>query len=609
MVIKYQKTIDKYLCLRYILVIKYQYTQKEKDMYIKTIPVIRKQLTFGLLALRCMFDEDVLESSLQENDIQKVKEKLKAIVSEEYDEMLDFILEELFSLEDGTERIREVYADIDSIYEDSFAESYRYSAPGMQDDYTNGSIEALAASIFATERPSTVMDLCSGQGVFLTAASRCSADAYHGIEINKDYAMISKLKFLITGYDHKAIRIDDVFNPNLYSGNVEKYDAVFCHMPMGMPLDIDKVVKTGLLDEYQAMKVSKRESEWAYIKAMEKMINKPRRGMGIALVRSSLLFSEIGKVFRRDLIKRGLLEGIILLPPNMLNTTGVQTALIIIRSNNDTVNMVDATGFAVSGRRTNSFSKETIKEILNLYYTGRGYSDMPVLSTRSIKVTTKEIADNGYSFEPTRYILKKQLQYINEVKLSDFTTKIFRGVQIKADDHDAMSEFNDAEPNCYLLNLSDISNGYINDDLEKVHVDNLKKYQRYMLHPQDVIISARGTKISVAVADSSEKRDIIVTGNLIAIRCGEELDPYFLKALFESNDGIAMLKAIQTGGNIFAINPRQLQEMPIELMDREKQQKIREKTEWLVGELKGNNQRNAIIKEQLAHLVDEFKEV
>lgn len=580
-------------------------------MSIKTIPVIRKQITFGLLGLRCMFDEDLLASSFQDNSIQNVKENLKRYVSDEYEEMFEFIFDNLFALEEGTERIEEIYSDIDSIDEYSFVDSYRYSGPETLNDYTNGSIEKLAASIIAAERPSDVMDLCSGQGVFLTSAIlKSSADDYYGIEINRDYALVSKLKLLITGYDPNTIRVGDVFDTSLYNINEEKkYDAVFCHMPVGMTLDVDKIVKSGLLDEFQAKRISQRESEWAFIKTMMKIINRERRGMGIALVRSSLLYSEVGREFRKDLIRRGLLEGVILLPQGMLNNSAVQTALIVIRSNNDTVNMVDATDFAVRGRRTNSFSKETIQKILELYYTGRTHSSLPAVSTNSVKVTIKEIADNGYSFEPTRYILKERLQYINEVKLSDFTSRIFRGVQIKADDHDAMSDLFNAEPNCYLLSLSDISNGYIDDNLEKVHIDNLSKYQRYMLNPQDVVISARGTKISVAVADSNEKRCIIVTGNLIAIRCGEKLDPYFLKAFFESNGGTAMLKVIQTGGSIFAINPRQLQEMPIELMELEKQKKIRGKTEWLINELKGNNKRNALIREELAHIFDEFREV
>ena len=579
-------------------------------MLLKKDSYIYKQIAFGLLGLRRMFDDESLSSAFHNNSIQSAKEALERSVKPEHKAMFDFILESLFSTEEGTDRIEEVFSDIDSIEEISFVDSYRYNCSDVLDDYTNGCIEEIAASIIANENPSSIMDLGSGQGVFLTTAlCMDAAEDYHGIELNREYALVSQIKFLIFGLNPDNIKTEDVFNRTFDNKSIEKYDAVFCHMPLNMPLDPDIIVRAGLLDEFHAQRITKRESEWAFIKAMMEMINKQRHGMGVAWVRSSLLFSETGKEFRRDLIRKGLLEGIILLPPSMLNISGVQTALMIIRSNNDTVKMVDASGWAVSGRRANYITEGDIPLVLDLYYTGGIHALRPEDPPSYIEISTKEIADNDYSLEPTRYILKEHLQFEHEVKLSTVTEKIFRGVQIKADDHDTMSELYGCPPNCYLLNLSDISNGYIDEDLERVNIDDLKRYQRYILQPNDVVISARGTKISIAVADNIESRDIIVTGNLIAIRCGEDLDPYYLKAFFESNYGTAMLKAIQTGGAIFAINPRQLQEMSIELMDHSKQKLIGEKEKWMIDELRDSIKRAATIREKLTHLFDESKEV
>ena len=136
------------------------------------------------------------------------------------------------------------------------------------------------------------MDLCSGQGVFLTTAILTDAahDCY-GIEINRAYALISKIKLLILGVDPDCIKTGDIFDSKFDFNSPEKYDAVFCHMPMNMPIDIDKIVKAGLLDEFRAQRINKREPEWAFIKAMMAMINKQRHGMGVAWVRNSLLFS------------------------------------------------------------------------------------------------------------------------------------------------------------------------------------------------------------------------------------------------------------------------------------------------------------------------------
>lgn len=579
-------------------------------MLIKKTSYIYKQITFGLLGLRHIVDDDKLQDAFNKNNLQAAKDELEVVIPKEYKEIFDFIFEDLFATEEDTVRIREIYSEIDSIDEQSFVDSYRFKSVNKSCDYTNGCIEDIATSIIANENPSSVMDLCSGQSIFLTKAIlENAARDYNGIEINKQYVLISKLKLLILGANPDRIKNGDVFDSKFGNESLDKYDAIFCQMPMSMPLDIDKISKTGLLDEFHSKRINKRESEWAFIKAMIEMINDQRNGIGVAWIRSSLLYSEAGKEFRRDLIKKGLLEGIILLPPGMLSDSMIQTALMIVRSNNDTVKMVDASDWAVRGRRSSYIPEGEIPLILDLYYDdGEGFlrpEDPPYCTT----VSTSEIADNDFSFEPTRYILKKHLHLQNEIILSDVTTKIFRGVQIKADDHDTMSELYDTEPNCYLLNLSDISNGYIDENLEGVNIDNLKKYQRYMLQQDDIVISARGTKISVAVADNIEDRDIICTGNLIVIRCGRNLDPYYLKAFLESNYGTAMLKAIQTGGVIFAINPKQLQNMPIEQMGIKKQKQIGEKEKWMIDELRYSIKRTATIKEKLTHLFDESKEV
>ena len=70
--------------------------------------------------------------------------------------------------------------------------------------------------------------------------------------------------------------------------------------------------------------------------------------------------------------------------------------------------------------------------------------------------------------------------------------------------------------------------------------------------------------------------------NLIVIRCKESLDPYYLKAFFESESGKNLLKSVQTGSMIFAINPKQIKEIAIELLEIEKQKMIGEKAKWMV---------------------------
>lgn len=581
-------------------------------MQFKQGTYIYDQLMFGLLGLMQMVGDDDIAEALKEESVETAKTVLEPKIIQDYMDLFEFIFEDLFSTEDNMDRINEVYNNIGETNIQEFLSSYRYRTVNEQrDDYTNGRIEIIASSILGQDDPKSVIDICSGQGVFLTEAIlEGVAKEYSGIEICRDSAIVSKIKILIFGMNLGNIKCGDLFNEDYISNNASKYDAVFCHMPMNMKLEKEALVQTGLFDDYNANRLAKRDSEWAFIKVMQRLTSE--KGRSVALVRAGILFTEMGKKYRRELVESGKLEAVILLPANILNSTSVQTALIVLSSNKTSVKMIDASSYYSEGRRVNYITDSDIDMIYDLYYREGAdiyYSDDENPRKEFKNVSYDVVADNDYSFEPKRYLLNGSAAFKNAVKLGDLTERIFRGTQIKADDHDTMMELYGDETNCYLLNLSDISSGFINDNLENVNVDDFTRLKKYMLQQGDVVISARGTKISVAVADNLEDRNIIATGNLIVIRCKESLDPYYLKAFFESESGKNLLKSVQTGSMIFAINPKQIKEIAIELLEIEKQKMIGEKAKWMVDELKESKRRIETITEKLSHLFDESKEV
>lgn len=161
---------------------------------------------------------------------------------------------------------------------------------------------------------------------------------------------------------------------------------------------------------------------------------------------------------------------------------------------------------------------------------------------------------------------------------------------------------------CLPSNHANISNGYMDEDLVEVHIDKIEKYKKYMLQDGDVIISARGTKISTAVAENIKERNIIATGNLIVVRCNDTLEPYYLKAFFDSDEGNLCLSVAQTGSTIFAINPKQLCELQYDALDMEKQKRIAIKEESLIHELHESIHRVEALRRNIAGVYDCFKE-
>ena len=279
----------------------------------KIDPEIQNKITFGVLALNRMFEREVLDDALAQAALSEAHETLNAAVRPEHRDILTFIFRNLFAAEKDTQRIRETRDSIDDIDMPGFVSAYRNRDNEIHGSYTSGDIEKLATAIFAPSETKTVMDIGCGQGVFLTeTAIREKSTELHGIELCKDDSIVAQMKMLLLGQDMNLIRCEDVFDIDFRNPELPQYDAVFCHMPPKQMLESDQLLSCGLFDEKTAKRVSVRSSEWAYIRAMRKMMKKG--GKGIAFIRANLLYLESEKEFRKELLESGMLEGVVLLP-------------------------------------------------------------------------------------------------------------------------------------------------------------------------------------------------------------------------------------------------------------------------------------------------------
>ena len=125
--------------------------------------------------------------------------------------------------------------------------------------------------------------------------------------------------------------------------------------------------------------------------------------------------------------------------------------------------------------------------------------------------------------------------------------------------------------------ISDINDGEISENLTRIRTEE-KKYDRYLLRENDLIISSKGTRIKIAVVDNIADRKIIANGNLIVLRLDtKKLNPYYLETFLNSSSGQTILNQIQTGSVIISINPSRLTEITISTLPIEKQNEIAEK--------------------------------
>lgn len=286
-------------------------------------------------------------------------------------------------------------------------------------------------------------------------------------------------------------------------------------------------------------------------------------GIVVALVPNGVLFNNVDEEIRKYLIGNNYIDTIISLPTGILPFAGVASSLIILKKNSSrfhTIRMIDATELSSAYRRGRFFTQEDIAYIIDLY-TSEEHTE------KSFDVTLDEIKQNDFYLGINRYCA---YSLTNPCELGDITRNIFRGYQINAKELDAISIDNEDEESDYrIINISDIqSEGFVSKDLKAVRIEDTRKFNKYCVKDGDIIITAKNTTIKSAIYRSHGDYKAILTGNLIAIRVNEtKINPYYLKAFLDSEQGEMVIKSIQTGTSIITLNPNSLKDMKVSLLD------------------------------------------
>lgn len=413
----------------------------------------------------------------------------------------------------------------------------------------------LVNRLYSIDTASNVLDACSGMGNYLVDTSKkYDANSFTGIEINGRLALISKLRLNVLNNDKNNIINDDFLTYN----DKNKYDRIFSNYPIGIRVDS---VKTGYIENSNNLRFkweykNSSSADWMFINKIISLLTKD--GKAFTLMASGPLFKTADNIYKKDLLDNGMIEKIIKLPEKLFTGTSLSFNLIILSENNKKVQFVDGSSAYL---KTNGFCNildvEKLLDIIN------GNSNL------TNRVDNKKIADNDYLLTVDNYIGIKEIKYHNPVKLSNYILDIFRGYQLNADEKKKISN---PTGEYEILMISDIDDGIINNDLLRVN-SNDGKMDRYLLQNGDLIISSRGTRIKIAVAEIG-KRKVVANGNLIVVRLDlKKINPYYLAMYLSSNEGNSILKSIQTGAVIISINPSKLSNIMISSVDLEKQNK------------------------------------
>ena len=130
--------------------------------------------------------------------------------------------------------------------------------------------------------------------------------------------------------------------------------------------------------------------------------------------------------------------------------------------------------------------------------------------------------------------------------------------------------------------------------------------KRYCLSNHCLVLSKNGYPYKIAVAEVKDGHKILASGNLYIIEVDEEqVDPYYLAALFSSDLGTALLKSISVGATVPNIGVGQLEKLLIPIPSLEKQKEISEKYQIAKDELTLLQLKMEIARNKMTHAFEE----
>ena len=454
----------------------------------------------------------------------------------------------------------------------------------LRETSTPRGILKLAAKILDVQENESVLELCSGKGNFFVELALLRENIkYTGIELSMANNFIANIRASVLERDISSVLSDAM----TYKAE-NKADKLFANYPflINVP-DMENIVKDFVDFPDSIKRVS---ADWVFnLKLVEQM---KYGGKAVAIMKNGTTWNSTDKKIREYFVENGLIEATVLLPAKLFPGTSIATTLVIFSHGNTNIKMIDAVeNFTKEGRR-NVLSDNDISDILDLLQKD---------GKNSITISIKEIAENDYIINASRY-LEKAPEIKDGVEIESIVKSITRGAQLRASDFD---ENKSNEPTDYkYIMLSNINDGdiYFTDNQYLKDIQpNLKKF---CVRNNSIVLTKTGSAdFKSAVVQVAEDTEILATGNMFILEIDEtKANPYYVQALFDSELGRALFKSIYVGSAIPTISLEKLRKLEIPLPSIEEQNIIGEK-------YKEELERIADLKEKLETSREKLKQI
>ncbi|WP_104721109.1 N-6 DNA methylase [Helicobacter mesocricetorum] len=358
---------------------------------------------------------------------------------------------------------------------------------GFYDYVTPIEINILILDLLEIKKGESIYNPCCGMGSWMLSLKEKRRDCViYGEDINGELISIAKILASLAGVKEAHLQVIDVLNDVSLSKDRGVFDKLFCHPPLirqTLP-NFKEDSRFVFLDYYSkiAPEIPFLAHSLAHFKTK-----------AIFIIRSVLLYKDLGKKFCEYLTNNRLLECIMELPKNIFPHQMGEFCLLVLSKESKKVLFMDLKSFFLKeGKYNRIINKE---EILDLYFSKQNGAYSQLVSYESL--------EKGY-LKPTFYIQNTLMD--DKVKLKEYLQTCFRGQRIDTRGNKDLIE-------CYDMGIKNFEDyGFTNTFGEYSLKTSSKKIQDIRLYPYDILLAIRGVNPKVAII-GEEIGDKIVIAN------------------------------------------------------------------------------------------------
>lgn len=293
--------------------------------------------------------------------------------------------------------------------------------------YTPAEVSRVLSKVLGIDKAEgsiTIYDPTCGSGSLLIKAAdeaNCNVDIY-GQEMDNATAGLAKMNMIMHSKETAEIWKDNTlasphFTDENDSTKLKRFDYIVANPPFSTKswsngVDVDN-------DLYERFKgfgtPPAKNGDYAFLLHIIKSLNADKGKAAVILPHGVLFRGNAEEEIRKNIIKKGLIKGIIGLPANLFYGTGIPACIIVIDKENaeqrKSIFMIDASkGFIKDGNK-NRLRDQDIHKIVDVF------ENQIEIYKYSRIVSIKEIAeDNEYNLNIPRYIDSSEEEDIQDIE-------------------------------------------------------------------------------------------------------------------------------------------------------------------------------------------------